>query len=148
MADSPRDDNAAPCNKRAARSEKTVIVGKQREEKDDEETRKRRSETEESRQRRRSLPYKDDRLETIVAVRPNPSDPQRDSLTMLLLTSTIPISLRSLPTSFSVALPEEDVRRCSLSVHSFAFRTMFVPLSARISNAQLINNLQKIQVNK
>lgn len=33
MADSLRDDNAAPCNKRAARSEKTVIVDEHREEK-------------------------------------------------------------------------------------------------------------------
>lgn len=38
MVDSLRDDNAAPCNKRAARSEKTVIVGEHWEEKD---TRKR-----------------------------------------------------------------------------------------------------------
>jgi len=32
IADSLRNDNAAPRNKRAARSEKTVIVGEQREE--------------------------------------------------------------------------------------------------------------------
>lgn len=113
MADSLRDDNAAPGNKRAARSEKTVIVGERREEKGEG------NEDEMKRDGGKSAEKKSCHTRTT------------DSTDPLLLHALIPaIRARvshcasanehhshksSLLTSFSVAIPEEDIRRCSLS---------------------------------